>query len=201
MQYTVSQISTVQETVASISCRDLCSHLIRFVQLFFLWHVIIRCLNSYSILEQYCIRIKVQETVTRRSNICYTHWRISGLSQSYAFTIHLCCGLLVSPVHSATYGSCSPFMFIAQDIKCDIVQGIIKIDSDYHLWIHLRMWMESWVYLFTHLGWDKYLVYSNVRQHSNMFYPILVHINTVFCTISQRLVSCKNCPIKYIRSK
>ena len=27
----------------------------------------------YSILEQCCIRIKVQETVTRRSDICYTH--------------------------------------------------------------------------------------------------------------------------------
>ena len=51
----LSQISTVQETVASISCRDLCSHLIRFVQLFFLWHVIIRCFNSLLVLhsEQY----------------------------------------------------------------------------------------------------------------------------------------------------
>ena len=52
--YTVSQISTVQETVASISCRDLCSHLIRFVQLFlysFLWHAIIRCLNSLLVLH------------------------------------------------------------------------------------------------------------------------------------------------------
>ena len=55
MQYTVSQISTVSETVASISCRDLCSHLIRFVRLFFLWHVIMRCLNSLLVLysEQY----------------------------------------------------------------------------------------------------------------------------------------------------
>ena len=50
----VVQISTVQETVASISCRDLCSHLIRFVQLFFLWNVIIRCFSS--LLQLLCIQ-------------------------------------------------------------------------------------------------------------------------------------------------
>ena len=105
------------------------------------------------------------------------------LRVSNAFSIDLCCGLLVSPVHSATYGSCSPDPFQPFYVYCTRHQlwyctrrhkiGVRLLPMNTlpnHFW-STSMWADvwPWVYLFTYLGLDEYLVYSNVRQHSNMF--------------------------------
>ena len=102
----------------------------------------------------------------------------------------------------------SHFMYIAQDINYDIAQGVIKMESDYRLWIHfpttfghISMWAGvqlEYICSLTSAG-------TNVRKLGNIKICFCPFLYIYYCFLKgfavSYIVSCKNCPIKYIRSK